>query len=83
MTCICLLFFSGYNMPRFWEVDVYRKEECEASMNSSNNSISLITCYNVTDVVKTSLRRDSDYIAVRMHYLIYSSGLQTIQYTIC
>ena len=57
-------FPLGYNLPRFWEVEVYCKEECEASTISSNTSLSLTTCYNVTDVVKTSLRQDQYYIAV-------------------
>ena len=51
---------SGYNLPRFWEVKVFYQEECEAT----NTSLSIPTCYNITDVVKTSLRQDQYYIAV-------------------
>lgn len=66
--------FAGYNLPRFFEVEVCRLVQCNEfefipSKNFTWKNISdqnLDNCVNVTDVVKTKLRENNTYISVRI-----------------
>lgn len=76
---------AGYNLPRFFEVEVCHFVECDSfngnqKGQSGNGNVSswkyhirsnetVLNCFNVTDVIKTDLRESDIYISV--FYLIY------------
>ena len=58
---LTILLSLLYNLPRFWEIELYSQEECVTDIASFSSNL---TCSLITDVVKTSLRENHRYISV-------------------
>ena len=58
--------YSGYNLPRFWEVRVCTITECYGGETNQSSGLTEENCFNRTDVVKTELRENNYYISVIM-----------------
>ena len=56
--------YSGYNLPRFWEVEVCTITECYGGEANQSSGPTEENCFNRTDVVKTELRENNYYISV-------------------